>query len=149
MTVKKVIILKLMLAFGCMTLPFAAHVMEVDARSSAQPMKKCTLKIGDYYAMPAKHQWLGRWNVKFQIKKPKPIWIVTNVVDNSRDRCYKLEYEDSYSKFEIIQLKQEESAAKPSVSSKTLFVASAEGLTLPLLTDCLQSVFSIKRMWLK
>jgi len=53
----------------------------------------------------------------------------------------------SYSKFEIIQLQKEESVAKPNVSRKTLFILEVlRALTLPLFTNCLQSVFSIKRM---
>jgi len=47
--------------------------------------------------VPERHQWPDRWYVKLRSKKPTPMWIVTNVFDNSCDRCFKLEYEDSHS----------------------------------------------------
>jgi len=56
-----------------------------------------------------------------------------------------------YTKFEIIQLPREESAgtaAKSNVSNKMLLWV-LRVLTLPLLANSLQSVFSIKHMWLK
>jgi len=59
----------------------------------------------------------------------------------------------SYNTFEVIQLQREESATKSNVSTKAVFILlSVEGIdtqTLPLLTGSLQSVFSIKCMWLK
>jgi len=51
----------------------------------------------------------------------------------------------SYGKFEIIQLKREESATKSNESRKVLFILQVfvGALTLPLLTDSLYHVFSI------
>ena len=52
--------------------------------------------------------------------------------------------------FEIIQLQGVDSAAKSNISRKKLFILEElRTLTLPVLTDSLQSVFLIKRMWLK
>jgi len=49
--------------------------------------------------------------------------------------------------FEIIQLQGVDSAAKSNISRKKLFILEElRTLTLPVLTDSLQSVFLIKRM---
>ena len=56
----------------------------------------------------------------------------------------------SYCKREIISLQRVNSAAKSNVSRKTVFILEVlRTLTLPLLTDSLQSVSVIKRMQLK
>jgi len=55
-----------------------------------------------------------------------------------------------YAKFEIIQLPREESAVKSNVSSTSkMLLQVLRVLTLLLLTNSLQSVFSLKHMWLK
>jgi len=54
----------------------------------------------------------------------------------------------SYSKFESIQLQREESAAKSVESRKCFLLCKRWGLWhCHLLTDIMQSVFLIKRMW--
>jgi len=53
----------------------------------------------------------------------------------------------SYSKFESIQLQREGSAVKSNERRKMLSILYVMiALALPLLTDCLESVLSIKRM---
>jgi len=56
----------------------------------------------------------------------------------------------SYCKREIIPLQSVVSAAIPDISRKMVFILEVlRTLTVPLLTDSLQSVLSIKRMQLK
>ena len=56
----------------------------------------------------------------------------------------------SYCKREIIPLQWVVSAAIPNISRKMVFILEVlRTLTVPLLTDSLQSVLSIKRMQLK
>jgi len=77
---------------------FSELAMGFDVRSSAQSSVRRTVKIGGYYAVPKKDQGPGRWNVKFQKKKPTPMWIIAYVFDNSCQSCYKLEYDDANKK---------------------------------------------------
>jgi len=91
-------ILSLQLVFRCITLPIAAPIVEACVQPSVRP-KKCTLQLGNYYAVPVETKWFNVIRtVEFKKEEPQPTWIAKSACGSSNERCYQLGYDDSCNK---------------------------------------------------
>jgi len=87
----KTVLKLLFVLFVCMALLAAEATIMED-------VERCTMKIGNYYAVSTPIQWFNHRKVELQTTKPSPLWIARNLCGTGGEECYQLGYDDSHNR---------------------------------------------------